>query len=513
MTIVAAGSVNTTANIVPDLLVQIVSPQVALLNGVPSNVLGIVGTASWGPINSPVVVGSMAQYSANFGPILARKYDAGTQAATATLQGANAFRVVRVTDGSDTAASATVGTSPTSMTFTSKYTGSYGNNTKVVIATGSAASTWRATVSIPSQVPEVFDNISGSGNAFWINLASAINNGQSGVRGPSQIVIGTAGSGSATPTASSYSLSGGTDGVSSVVGNTLVGANTSPPTGMYAMANSGVSIALLADCDDSTTWTTQDAFGLANGIYMLCVGPAGQTVATAASAKSGAGLDSYGTKLLMGDWCYWQDNVNNQQRLVSPQGFVGGLLANLSPQNSGLNKQILGIIGTQSSSQGYRYTNADLQVLGQASIDVVCNNLPGGNYFGPRFGRNSSSNAVIHGDNYTRLTNYIASTLNAGLGMFIGKNQTATTQQQALATLNAFFQNLWDQGLIGNSDGTTIPYSVRCDSSNNSASRVALGYMQADCKVQFASVIETLIANIEGGQSVQISRTSTAPNA
>ena len=50
MPIVQQGAINTTALIVPDLYVQIVPPQSLLLNGVPTDVLGVVGTASWGPV-------------------------------------------------------------------------------------------------------------------------------------------------------------------------------------------------------------------------------------------------------------------------------------------------------------------------------------------------------------------------------------------------------------------------------------------------------------------------------
>ena len=48
MPIVQKGSLNTTSLIVPDLYVQIVPPQNLVLNGVPTNVLGVAGTA-FGP--------------------------------------------------------------------------------------------------------------------------------------------------------------------------------------------------------------------------------------------------------------------------------------------------------------------------------------------------------------------------------------------------------------------------------------------------------------------------------
>src|SRR5690348_9837746 len=108
MTVIQSGSINTTALSVPDLYVQIVPPQNAFLNGVPTNILGMVGTATWGPVNSPTIVGNLTQYVQNFGPIQTNKYDMGTHVALAALQYANNFRCVRVTDGTDAAASVAV---------------------------------------------------------------------------------------------------------------------------------------------------------------------------------------------------------------------------------------------------------------------------------------------------------------------------------------------------------------------------------------------------------------------
>src|SRR5260363_275381 len=61
MPISQQGAINKTAQIVPDVYVQIVAPRVLLLNGVPTNILGMVGTAQWGPVNAPVTIGSMAE--------------------------------------------------------------------------------------------------------------------------------------------------------------------------------------------------------------------------------------------------------------------------------------------------------------------------------------------------------------------------------------------------------------------------------------------------------------------
>ena len=99
---------------------------------------------------------------------------------------------------------------------------------------------------------------------------------------------------------------------------------------------------------------------------------------------------------MFGDWIYWSDQANALIRLVSPQGFVAGRLANLSPEQSSLNKPLYGVIGTQKSGQpglgtATTYATADLSVLLGAGIDVIANPQPGGAFWGVRGGHNSSS--------------------------------------------------------------------------------------------------------------------------
>ena len=193
MPIVQQGSINTTALVVPDLYVQIVPPQNLLLNGVPTNVMGVVGTAQWGPVGQAVICSNMADYARNFGAIQNRKYDMGTAVAVAVQQGASNFRCVRVSDGTDVAATLAVLTN--CITFNALYTGTLGNQISVAISTGSKNGSFRLTVGIPGLTTEVFDNVTGSGNAFWVNpgKAAAVNNGTSITRGPSNYITATAG--------------------------------------------------------------------------------------------------------------------------------------------------------------------------------------------------------------------------------------------------------------------------------------------------------------------------------
>ncbi len=515
MPIVTQGSLNTTAITVPDLYVEIVPPQNLVLNGVPTDIIGVVGTASWGPVNEPVIVGSMSDYVAAFGPVMPRTYDMGTQVATAIQQGAQNFRCVRVTDGTDTAAQLGVFYTNTSgpLVLTALYTGSYGSQITGAFMPGSQAGTWTVTISLPGQTPEVFANIGGTGETFWQNVVNAINQGQGPLRGPSQLVVASLGNTfTITPTAGPFAFSygtPGTDGVTGVNAHTLVGQNGTPRTGMYALSGQGCSIGVLADTSDSTTWTTQAAFGLAEGMYMILTGPAGDTIANAVNTIQGVGLDTYAAKLMFGDWLYWNDQTNNQIRLVSPQGFVAGRLANLSPEQSSLNKPLYGILGSQKSGAPGApmqnvYTTADLSALFSAGIDVICNPQPGGAYWGVRAGHNTSSNPGTQGDNYTRLTNYIAATLEAGMGQYVGQPINAQLFAQIRATLLSFLQAMLSQGMLGSTTSGGVPFQVVCDTSNNPASRTALGYVQADVQVQYMAINEKFIVNVDGGQTVTI---------
>ena len=511
MPIVQQGSLNTTALVVPDLYVQIVPPQNLVLNGVPTNVVGIVGTAPWGPVGQPVIVATMADYAQSFGPLIARPHDMGTQVATAVQQGAQDFRCVRVTDGTDVAAYNAV--TGTTVVFMALYTGSLGNQITVALQAGTRAGTWRLTVTLAGLAPEVFDNIGGTGADFWRALANVVNHGQGPYRGPSRLISCDAGG--AVASASSFTLvlgagSPGTDGASGVTASHLVGMDVPPRTGMYALRGQSCGIALLADADEATSWTTQAGFGLAEGIYMILTGPAGDTIQNAVSIKHAQGLDSFTAKLMFGDWIWWSDQVNGIVRLVSPQGFVAGRLANLSPEQSSLNKPLYGVIGSQrsgtpGSGQSTSYSSADLGALLAAGIDVIANPQPGGSFWGVRGGKNSSSNPTVNGDNYTRLTNYIAATLAAGMGQYVGQVINNDLFRRVRATQLSFLQNMLNQGLLGSVDGS-LPFSVICDISNNPPSRTGLGYVQSDAQVQYQAINEKFIVNVEGGQTVQVSR-------
>lgn len=519
MPIVPAGSINLAALNVPNIYVQIQPPN-TLLNGVPTNLIGIVGTATWGPVNSPVVIGSLQDLVTVFGTPQPVQYDMGTAVYAASLQGASNFKCVRVTDGSDVAAAGDlVDVTPVTpligATLTALYTGTVGNTVNATISLGSsytsAVPTYRLSLYIDGGLPEIFDNIGGTGAAFWANLVNAVNFGQSTARGPSQLCVATTGNPSAlAPAQTTVTLTGGTNGNTSVTSATLIGDDsTTPREGMYALRNSLISMLVLADADDDEQWTLQNAFGLEEACYVIGTIAAGyqDDIAGAALLLQDAGIDSYAFSLAMGDWIQINDPFNNLTRFISPQAFKAGILAVNLPSNSSLNKTMRGIVATQKSAERRSYSDADLSQIRISRMEVITNPIPAGNVFGCRLGVNTSSNALTQTDNYPRMVNFIGKTILNGMGGFIGLLQTPTVRSQARATIEAFLMSLFQLGMIGDVNRPGDPaaaFRVVLDETNNPSNRVALGYMQADVQVILFSVIQYFVINLNANQGSQI---------
>ncbi len=507
------GQLNTTALAVPGLYVQIVPPKNRYINGVPSNILGLVGVGSWGPVNSPMIAGDLPSAVQNVGNPANRTHDLAMAVAVSVLQGANNFRLVRVTDGTDVAAHAalldtTTPTPVTGATLTGLYTGTLGNTIAATLSAGTQTGTYNLSLQMTGlgSVPELFSNIGGTGATFWTNLVNAVNNGQGVLRGPSQLVSATVGTSTATPALATYTLANGTDGATGVTDSTLIGTDGLTRTGMYALRSSGAQVGNLVDLSTPSDWSTMLTFGLSEGIYFHTASAAGKNPTQSAADMTTAAMDGYGVKVMVGDWIYWQDNFNNVLRLLSPATFTAAQSAGLSPQLSNLNQELYGIVATQRSMANQPYSNAEIQLVSQSRMDVITNPAPGGQYFACRTGQNASSNPATNGDNYTRMTNYVGLTIAASFGYVVGKPQTTDLRRQVKSSLSTFLQNMQDQGMIGDVNNPTGPgYKVTLDSTNNPSSRVALGYMQADIQVIYLSIVRYFIANLEGGQTVSIS--------
>lgn len=508
-----AGEVQTTGQIVPQLFVTIQQPSQVALNGVSTQRIGIVGTASWGPINTAIAASDISDCKAAFGAKQAKITDIGTAVSIAQTQGANSFRLIRVTDGTDTAAQGVLG----GVSITAKYTGTAGNALKVTLTQQGTSSTYTLVTSHATLGSLVYTGttwneiqaaVLADGNATVVLSLSEAASGAVTQGGEPVTLNGyvvTLGSVSLMP--GSVTLSGGTDGGTPTAAQFIGADDTDARTGMYALRNQGCALGFIHGLSDVTTASTQAVFGLGEGVYMIATGPSGDTIANAIAMSSGAGYASYGLKMMHGDWLYYTDDTNGTM-LVPSQAFVAGRLATLAPSESGLNKQIYGIVGSQkaglvSSGSSRTYSSEELTQLFEAGIDVVCNPAPGGSYWALRGGYNSSLNDLEDDDSYTRLTNYIAESLADGMGAYIGEPINSTLFGDVRASILGLLSDMRGAGYLDNT-GTTVPYTVVCDSTNNPASRTALGYLQADVQVQYQGIVKFFYINLQGGAGVTI---------
>lgn len=628
--IVPPGQFNPAALSADDLYIQIVNPP-SYIRGVPTDVFGVIGGASWGPVNTPVHMGSSQDGALAFGPVSAASltdaHDIATDIVLAFGQASSQASLegwgVRVTDGTDTAASAgltgaatsdletatisgtvaagdiatitftssaltgspinvaytatasdttstiaaalarlinansvlfaagvyasvagsvvsiyqptalspqitftesvtgsivitlaTGATVTTGITLTALYTGVLGNSIQAVIAAGSQTGGLTVTLIPPQGLAEVYPNIAG-GNNFWTSLQSAINNGMSGVRGPSQLVkASNANNAVGNPTPATTTLSGGTDGRAGITTATLLGSDTAVPrTGMYALRNQSpaVGVVWLAGCTDSAAWASILAFCTSEGCSTFAPFPTGTSTATATAAVATNGIHDP-SFMYAKDWIYFFDTINNQMRLVSPVAVLAGMWMTYSPEQSPGNKPVNLVSGTERNPPGQAavpYTLSEIGQLANAGIMLITNPIPAGSQFGSRHGQTTSLSAATAPAEYWRMTAYLARSLNSSLGGFVDQLQSAQPNDPLRAAvraqLNSFMKELQGLGQI-DSFAVVCAFSASPSASPgmgiNTPDSIAQHYLYALVQVKYLSSVRFFILSLQGGTTV-----------
>jgi hypothetical protein len=112
-------------------------------------------------------------------------------------------------------------------------------DTVTIIAAGSAASSYKATVQRPGL------HARGVRQHHRRRQCPVGRNGgghqhrPERLRGPSEYIVASAGVGVTAPSLATYTLTGGTDGVTTITAAVLLGVDTGTRTGMYALRGSG----------------------------------------------------------------------------------------------------------------------------------------------------------------------------------------------------------------------------------------------------------------------------------
>lgn len=646
-TILPNASFNPASLQASGFYVVIVNPP-DYIRGVPTDVIGFVGTASYGPVNRAVHLGSGQDGIRSFGPLTAAAltdpYDLPTDITLAFLQAGSQAALeawcVRVTDGTDTAATSaltgaataaavtivvsgtitandtvtptatssaltgspialgpytvlvsdtvntiataiaalinanavlvaagvyavaatatvtiyapsalspaivwtapktgtteiyTVGSASASTagaTVQALYTGSGGNsasgNMLLTVSAGVQTGTFNVSLVPPfGGNSEVFPNLPG-GNSFWAALKAALNNGISPARGPSRIanIPGAVNIAVGAPVTGAKLFTGGTDGRAGVVTATLLGSDTAQPrTGMYALRNlnPGVGIVWLTGCTDVVAAPSILAFGQSESCSTLFPFPSNTSTATALVSVASIGIADPSFNLLK-DWVYWFDTTNNVQRLSPPTAIYGGMWASYAPQNSPDNKPVNGVLGTDRSNPvtgNQPYTPSEIGMLQAAGVAIITNPINAGPFWGAWGGRSTSQSPATQPSEYWRMTCYLARSLAAYGGKYVGllqSQQASDPLRRRLKTeLNNFLTGLGDQidGFNVICTFTTTP-GARPGYGINTPSSVAQHYLYAMCVVRYLSSVWYFILALQGGTTVQVQIIESQPVA
>ena len=361
-----------------------------------------------------------------------------------------------------------------------------------------------------------------AGNAFWVNLANTINNGNA-FAAPSKFVVATAGAATSLPTLSSpITLSGGTDGASGVTDATLMGQDVLPRKGVYVLRGWGCDCFTPIDMSTISYWAALVSLALSENMMAIVSTPSGTPYMTTINDRDNAGVDSPWLYILSGDWPTFFDSYNSVSRLINPTAFAIGIVGNLSPQQSPLNKPLQGVSSTQTSALGEVYGEADLSLINLGGIDVIlpASQSPGGFYYSFATGRNASSNTAANGVEYTRMTNYLAKTAQSkAAGSFIGQLQSIQPNDQTRANAKSLFDGFSaflaspQVGLGINGQGIIdIPWFVQCDLNNNPPATQARGYLFLYWQVRYLNVIRYFVIKFMGGGNVTVSSQDTVPS-
>ena len=490
VTFVAAGAVGLQVNIGANLAATLTALQVFLAASTDVNLLKCTYLAS----ATVLTVTSIALGAAG-----------------------NAYTLSTTVVGA-TASAATLTGGGSALTLTAKYSGSLGNSIQFVINTGTQPNTKMVSLLFHGVAPEIFNNIAGTGITFWNNVVAAINNGTP-YRGPSNYLVASniSGTSPAPILGVGVTLSGGTDGATAVTDATLVGNDVVPRTGMYALRNSGVDTFTLVDLTGSSFWPAIDTFGLSENALGVVAAPSGASITTTAASRVSVGLDDFELWILTGDWPSMYDSQNQVVRLINPTAAAIGFAGNASPEQSPLNKILRGIVMTSTSQVGSTYANADIQQAETSGIDLIVGppTTIGGQYYSFITGRNAWSNTGGNGIEYTRVTNFIARSLNSfATGSIVGMLQSIKpndpTRARAKQMLDGFFAQLANPNSGSSGQGIIDTWSTVCDLTNNPPASQALGYLFATCTVRYLNVVRYFVIRLAGGGNVTV-LSSTAP--
>ncbi len=383
-------------------------------------IVAIIGTATWGPLNSVQTLTSFSQALSVF------EDDKTGTVATISLpkgldllyrDGAGTALAVRIAASSK--AKATVnfaGAGPTAavMTFNGLYYGSYGNNIGVTVTANAVTPANRDVQVTDGQILEVYNN-GGAGYATNAAIAAAIN-------GNSQLVAAVVNSANLISVTSQTFLASGADGETGLVASDYTSAFDSvlSDQDFDILVIPGGDSLEASDSFHSTMVGKLNTRAANDNRYAIFVSgiAVDETIATA-QARTAAGNR---LSLVAPNVKYTHRIDGNQYVLngsylaCSYAGGMAGRLVHISPTHKTLNVEDVSIL--QSTGRQY-YNNGEQEQL-LASRIVPITKISGAIQASRGVTRDTSTTSVFYEVNIVRIVDYVTAQVRTQLNPFIG---------------------------------------------------------------------------------------------
>jgi phage tail sheath protein FI len=476
-----------TNQFTPDVSLREVAPAPSI-RAAAIGIVGAVGQSNRGPVGVPTRVNSFSEWIAKFGDYNASQASEGYMFMYNLFRaGATSVDFVRVTDGAQTAATASVSGS----TYRLTTPGAWGNNVTVTVVTSSVTGYVSLQFANGSETYN-YDNVTFTNandpNYVGTILGNALTNDDfveitviGGTNPPAGTTTFAGGSnGTVQGTALNDSAYIGTNATGGLTGLVAMEAAPDPELIVCSRANAVVAAGINSHVNLATVNPRLGIVALASGSVVSTLVTQMQTF------NSDRCVMTY-------PWLQIINPLNNRKEFHNPTSFYAGLLSNLQYHISPSRNQINNIIGTERA-----LTRADIDTLSASRVSPIA--LLAGFGFCVMNGYTTSSNPSLMNVTRRRAVNFFGKTFERGLQNFVSKPHTPQLRLDVVTALGNILQVESDQQRIGNVNGGK-PYGIKCDNDINPPAVIQANKMMVNVQISLWAPADFINVSLDASEA------------
>lgn len=458
----------------PDVFLREAEPAATIRAG-GIGVVGILVQATRGPVGVPTIVSNLSEFARVFGGY-DKALPEGFMFAYNLFrqQGVSAVKVVRVTDGDETVATA----SATGTVFSLATPGTWGNG--VVLTVAESTVTGYVDLNFKYGAAEVYTYKQvtfedENDERYFVKVIDA---------DPAGFVTVTT-AGNTNPAPGTYAFTGGTNGTAVDDGDYVTAlqafeADEEVNIIVSARASATVNNALIAHAALTTIPPR-----------MVIIAPEfGATIEDVKTMMASINNDQV---IVTYPHLQIANPYNNKKEYHTPTAFYAGVLAGLSYEQSPSRQQVIGVIGTEKA-----LTRGEVDVLSQHRVSPI--SLIAGQGFVIRNGYNTSSVPARANITRRRAANFFARAFETGAQQFVSRPHTVALRNEIKTAFGSLIENELALGRIGNVNGGK-PYAVKCDDQNNPDSVVRANRMMVDVQISLLAPADFILITMDASEA------------